>query len=559
MSIERRAFVVSPHQDDAVLSLGMMLRNYDVVDIANLFTRSNSHILPGLSEDVETVSQVRKHEEELISDIYGFKFYDAGLEDSEVRGVRWDDHWIEVDESLVSESQQFICDTMPRDDADIYIPGGFGVHPDHLIAHAASIRAMGQAGAKSWFIYADQPYYNSPNPVRLRLHDTLSTENRISIPFAPNLKKNMLGYYPSQLSPERVGQVSAVGNEYIWQGDTGMGMSDANDRYRQSTGVFGSQAWHRAAELCQPDSKHDSWEIQSADNYRIEVSTMIDEMMVDNEQLTAVRLEGAGWLDYADFQGAEHFDETAWRTFVLHAEQTGADTVWLSGIREDSSLYKTLEVAGQSGYLFAGESSFILDCNKDGYGAWRDSLNQKMRSKVRRLEKKKEAFLEIGGTVNIHQVDSDDIETFLNLQRLRAKESDGKLDVFLEDDKYCDFLRKLAQMGELSSVTLRHDMAPVGMMLFHYRDKTDGVVSIINQGFDPLCSSYAPGFIMQLELIKMGHRVNARDIDYLKGAEPYKRDFTNREVKLYKYIQPLGNVDTARWEGIKKFGESYVE
>ena len=65
---ERKAYVVSPHQDDAVLSIGMILREYGRVDIANLFTLSDSHILPNVDMSKEAVSLMRHEEDKSVAE-----------------------------------------------------------------------------------------------------------------------------------------------------------------------------------------------------------------------------------------------------------------------------------------------------------------------------------------------------------------------------------------------------------------------------------------------------------------------------------------------------------
>lgn len=558
---ERQAFIVSPHQDDAVLSAGVLLSEYDAVDVANLFTQSNSHILPDVGENIEEVSKIRQQEDQRIADMYGFRFHDAGFADSEVRGVRWDDHWAPVDEGLVRDAEQFLYDRLPSGDIDVYIPGGFGMHPDHLIAQTACIRAIGRLGVKSWFLYADQPYYSSPNSVRLQLHDSLSHESRISIPFSYDQKKIMLDQYPSQLSPERVDKVAAIGKEYIWRGTTDMiEQFDPYSRYKQSSTLFGSKAWHDASRLHTPAVAHSVLGVRSSNGDKITLPLMTSTFQIADRNISALRFEGAGWFDYANFDGAEYFDSSAWSEFMSQARQSGADVLWLSGIREDSSLYRVLESDdAQPGHLFAGAPSLILDCHKNGFDAWYTNSNSQVKKKVRHTENKNIKFTAMGGSVSIRQASTKDVGTFLDLQRNRADASGGALDAFQEDPHYCALLYELADKGEISVAAMEMGTTPVGMMLFHYEPHADGALSIINQGFDPQFGDYAPGFIMQLALIKHAYNTGARIVDYLKGAEPYKRQFANRELKLYKYMQPLRIMHDADWKSLKEFGESYVE
>jgi hypothetical protein len=286
---------------------------------------------------------------------------------------------------------------------------------------------------------------------------------------------------------------------------------------------------------------------------------MTSTFQINHKAFSALRLEGAGWLDYADFKGSEYFDDKAWSEFLSRVSQKEADLLWLSGIREDSALYKVLESRADDGYLIEGESSLILDCHQDGFDAWYGNSSSKAKKKVRHTENKQSAFVKAGGSIDTRQANPEDIQAFLNLQYHRANAEGSTLDAFKEDPYYSAFLYDLAANGELSTVVMELNQDSVGMMLFHHEPNVNDALSIINQGFDPAYSEYAPGFIMQLTLIKLAHDNGACTVDYLKGAEPYKRLFANRELKLYKYMKPLRVMDNAEWEGLKKFGEAYVE
>ena len=558
---ERKAYVVSPHQDDAVLSIGMILREYGRVDIANLFTLSDSHILPNVDMSKEAVSLMRHEEDKSVGDAYGFNFHDAGLPDSEIRGVAWDDYWAEIDGDLVDASEQFIRNVVTDNEADLYIPSAFGLHPDHLIAHIAGIRALGSLGIQSWFLYGDQPYYSLPTPVRNELHDHLSISRRNAIPFSATQKKPMLAAYPSQLSTERVDRMAQTGNEYIWRGDDDMrALSVSSERYRQEAGVFGAPSWQDASRQHHPAAVHDVHTTFSSNGERIDIPVMTDIFCVGtDDEVPVLRLEGAGWFDYADFDAAESLDDTAWSGFIEKARQSDADLLWISGIREDSTLYRLLESGQHKGHLIAAESSYMIDCHKQGFDAWVNSLRPRMRRKVRSLGRKRTSFINEGGSIYQGRATSDDVDAFLDLQQMRARSSEGKLDAFIDDDAYCSFLRELATKEQLGVVRMDIDSHTIGTMLFHHSAGDNSSISIINQGFDPQYSHYAPGFVMQIELIQSGHRLGVRTVDLLKGDEPYKKEFSNRDLRLFKYIEPLRDMSRIEWIKYKKLGESYIE
>ena len=145
MSEELRshAVVISPHQDDAAISLGDHLLKYPPgnVHVVNIFTHSNSHMLAGVSDDPDVVSPIRAAEDQRVADQFRYNFTDLGLSDSEIRGTEWNDHDAPIDPDVLQQAADRIAGHLGHHSLDLYIPAGFGLHPDHYLALLACSRS----------------------------------------------------------------------------------------------------------------------------------------------------------------------------------------------------------------------------------------------------------------------------------------------------------------------------------------------------------------------------------------------------------------------------------
>ena len=164
----------------------------------------------------------------------------------------------------------------------------------------------------------------------------------------------------------------------------------------------------------------------------------------------------------------------------------------------------------------------------------------------------------LSGSVAIVEVSQDVLEAFFELQDMRAKMSDGRLDAFSDDQQYRSLLTDLAAQNGLQACAVHANQRTIGVMLFSV-DEIGGVLHIINQGFDPKYAEHGVGFVMQQEIIRYAHAQHIRSVDYLKGDEPYKRWFTNRMLKVYKYAEPLSSLGKRVWSDVKGYVADYVE
>jgi hypothetical protein len=299
-------------------------------------------------------------------------------------------------------------------------------------------------------------------------------------------------------------------------------------------------------------------EVGNADNKPVSMTAYQDIHTVNGDEVTFVRPNGAGYYDYFAPSGGVCDDDAVNRIIATLAGH--GDALWLSGIQEDSSLYATLSQRhAKDAVLFAGEPSLVADCAPGGFDEWVAGKSQAIRSKIRRNDRKLEQLAqERAGSVAVGTVDKATLGAFLRLQAARAANSDGKLDAFEQDAEYVAVLNRLTEAGLLSAVTVAADGETVGVMLFH-EDQRNATISMINQGFDPRYAKFGLGFIMQQKLMRHAHEREMKYVDYLKGDEPYKRDFTNRELAVYKYVERLGGLSEEQWNAVKGYVKRYVE
>lgn len=219
------AVVISPHIDDAVISLGEVLKGYDKVLVLNVFNQSTETIT-----DVpqDSVNSHRISEDKIISENYGFEFKYANLPDTSLRNVDWDDCKAPVDHDLLSEAQDWIKLQLDELDGDfkIFIPAAYGLHPDHYLA-TLTFSTEPLFYYLKWIpfsVYCEQPYYGNRklSGCEHEGHKYLDeTGKLIAVPFPLEEKQKMLRAYKSQLSDERITFLTHKNKaEYYWQIDT---------------------------------------------------------------------------------------------------------------------------------------------------------------------------------------------------------------------------------------------------------------------------------------------------------------------------------------------------
>ncbi len=206
MNIE--AIVISPHIDDAIISIGHTLnQRYDKITILNIFNLSQEIINQTIPR---SVSQYRKEEDQIISKNYGYHFRYANLPDTSLRNIPWNNPSIPIDMGILNASDKWVWKQLQsfNGDYDLFIPASFNLHPDHYLSTVLFSREHYQSFLKNhnFFIYADLPYFFQKYP-RSPQHNgiaLLTNEIKTRINISQELKRKMLTAYSSQISIQRM-------------------------------------------------------------------------------------------------------------------------------------------------------------------------------------------------------------------------------------------------------------------------------------------------------------------------------------------------------------------
>lgn len=212
--------VVSPHCDDAVLSLGTLLaRARRPVRVLTLFDRSQATID---GTPPEAVTALRHAEDAGVAAAFGYRFEYAGLPDSSVRGVAWNDAGAPLDRALLERAARWLALRLAGSggSAPLYLPAAIGMHPDHRLALLAALDALSRSyrrARRPVMLYADQPYLllgTHDHRLRCLMAERRAVRQRIR----PAASAAMLAFYPSQLSPERCNFLCAcLRHEVAWR------------------------------------------------------------------------------------------------------------------------------------------------------------------------------------------------------------------------------------------------------------------------------------------------------------------------------------------------------
>jgi LmbE family N-acetylglucosaminyl deacetylase len=230
--------IVSPHFDDAPLSLGQSLRDGALADcdvrVRIVFGRTNwtNWMHPTPSRAVP-VSWWRRVEETIAARAFGYRWTAAGWPEALLRwgttgGERLLDETADLsDEPLVDEVAGWLCavaapSTGVAPDL-VLVPAGLGGHVDHRIVALAAAEVAGSLSVPVGF-YEDRPYVayldrdelsGQLAPLGLDLVD-----RAVSGPVTATTQRRVRRCYPSQIDPffveamERDRSADAV--ERVW-------------------------------------------------------------------------------------------------------------------------------------------------------------------------------------------------------------------------------------------------------------------------------------------------------------------------------------------------------
>lgn len=160
--------VLSPHSDDAALSLGgtlLLAAEFGhACTIITPFSRSRRTRTGGIESDEERVTAMRKREDEAFVRLLGegARALWCGIPDPSVRLSGTRDTWY-VPRPLSVEERGFMsriasfCDEHVPEGSVLFAPLGLGRNRDHLMAQGAALEFVRRSPRKLFF-YEDLPY-----------------------------------------------------------------------------------------------------------------------------------------------------------------------------------------------------------------------------------------------------------------------------------------------------------------------------------------------------------------------------------------------------------------
>jgi LmbE family N-acetylglucosaminyl deacetylase len=206
----RTVVVLSPHRDDACLSLGGLIKAIGHGVVINLFTRSLTIAQAPVSEvSEEMVERIREEEDRKFIEHCNLERHEFRLPEPPLEGrYEFDASYIETDVErltppLISKLTQ-IGELQAREKAILFCPCGIGGHVNHLATLETVLRNSG-ALARSYelMFYEDLPYASRARrrwAGIARLHQRVAPAILTRDIYIPewNEKKGLVDLYASQ-------------------------------------------------------------------------------------------------------------------------------------------------------------------------------------------------------------------------------------------------------------------------------------------------------------------------------------------------------------------------
>lgn len=539
----RSLLVISPHQDDAALSLGASLLDSDrPVTILDVFTRTANASDP--EGDIEISSATRSREEASVAEKYGWEIRLLDFPDAQVRGVDWDDRNYRPDQKLLTEIAQRLAEKIQRElvesegRLEVWLPAAFG-HPDHLAVLQSFISPalLGlMQGVASIKIYADLPYANAtgnqshPGIALLELlpiHTQKPDEGK---------KSELLAHYPSQMGEDMIAEIVKV-EERSWQVSVAelvdISIASISPGITDRPRFFGEEGFLDAVRKVGVNFEREFVEIEvvNALSEPISVPLQIEEMVIDGVKYSVARFAAAHLADYLMFPGIENMDQLALEELKVKLRGMNIDILWLSNIafdhpmlnydqanndsRQDSHSWEAISCPG---HLVVGD-----------FDDWMNTLSKTTRKGYRKLMRK---TADKGLTFALEPFTSEHLSQLLQLQKLRAK--DAGLDAVSENSEFRQILEGIVGDESVKAATLKDLDGKVYAIQLIFTDTEKGTWAVYLQGSDSSVEGYYPGLALFLELLKSAHEREVRYVDFLRGEEDYKTHLANTKSKNFK-------------------------
>ncbi len=229
-----KSIIISPHRDDAALSMGgRLLQTPRDFLIYNVYTITSWWRFPYTNNDLPAIEAARLAEDQLISRMTGVSMIDLGYQEAPLRGHAIKDIFTtDPSPADMAELRPKLLNTfanlIPKHpEADWYLPFAIGRHIDHRLARDAAMDALRHAGVDNSRIhfYEDLPYAAKGQTTDFReTHPTTAITDEVhEIGAVIDQKIELLRAYWSQLSWGQLPELkthAASGEKFIERSHT---------------------------------------------------------------------------------------------------------------------------------------------------------------------------------------------------------------------------------------------------------------------------------------------------------------------------------------------------
>lgn len=195
--------IISPHMDDAALSMGgTILQDNEKFKIITLF--GSNWTLDGINPDSNKVTNIRLSEEQKVIKLFKAEFVFANLPEATMRGYN---NWmakcdLQKEKQLFKKIINIIKENTNVED-ELFLPAAIGEHVDHALVFE-TIKSLNN---KKIRLYEDLPYatYGGTKERIEKISNLYKiTEVLTNINNTINAKLECLNIYKSQLTPDDI-------------------------------------------------------------------------------------------------------------------------------------------------------------------------------------------------------------------------------------------------------------------------------------------------------------------------------------------------------------------
>lgn len=215
-----KRLIISPHCDDAALSLGGLILKKGDFEILDVFSICAWSVLPQLTEAGE-ITRINNNEERLVGSKMSYKLQLMGLPEALLRGYpSWNSQLDrEKDRKIMKIVVEIIVNKVERY-TEVYFPLGVGRHVDHLLVFEAMLRVKRRnlRGGINYYLFEDMPYaiyYNVETRVKEIQKYCDVNPSLVDISSEIRQKVSLLSTYKSQLTQQDIKSVKDYSRKLV--------------------------------------------------------------------------------------------------------------------------------------------------------------------------------------------------------------------------------------------------------------------------------------------------------------------------------------------------------